>query len=101
MVDIYELSDKEMLERIGENFKRMRLLINISQKKLAEKSGISLSTIKRFEKGEPISTLYLVRLFRAINRLDELDKLFIVPGFLSQEMRIISKRIRKRASRNH
>ncbi len=101
MIDIYELSDKEMLERIGENFKRIRLLINISQKKIAEKSGISLSTIKRFEKGEPISTLYLVRLFRAINRLDELDKLFIVPGFSSREMRMLSNKIRKRASRNH
>jgi len=100
MIDIYELSDRELLKRIGSNFKRMRLLMDISQKRLAEITGISRSTIVRFENGKPISTFYLVKIFRGIKSLDDLDKLFILPGYTSEEMHIISKKERKRASNN-
>lgn len=99
MVDIYKLTDREILKRIGNNFKTIRLLMDISQERIAEITGISRATIVRFEKGEPISMLYLVKILRGLRKLNDLEKLFLFPGYSNIEMRIMSKMERKRASR--
>ena len=52
MVDIYGSSDAVIRSRIGERLKSLRLKQNITQQALAEEAGVSLSSIKKIEKGE-------------------------------------------------
>ena len=46
------LTDMAILERIGENLKSARLKQNITQQSLSEAASVSLSSIKKIEKGE-------------------------------------------------
>ena len=50
--NIYILTDIELCNRIGVKMKTVRLKQNMSQDELADKSGVSISTIKRMEDGE-------------------------------------------------
>ena len=50
--NIYILTDTELCNRIAAKIKTVRLKQNISQAELADKSGVSISTIKRMEDGE-------------------------------------------------
>ena len=52
MEDIYMLTDAAICNLLGENLKGARLKQNITQQKLAEEAGVSLSTVKKMEKGE-------------------------------------------------
>ena len=50
--NIYILTDTELCNRIAAKIKTVRLKQNMSQAELANKSGVSISTIKRMEDGE-------------------------------------------------
>ena len=50
--NIYILTDTELCNRIAAKIKAVRLKQNMSQAELADKSGVSISTIKRMEDGE-------------------------------------------------
>ena len=54
-MELYALTDNMILEKIGENIKRMRLEHNISQKELASSAGVAISSIAALERGENIS----------------------------------------------
>lgn len=56
-----------------------RLLLNITQAELAERTGVSLSSIKRFEKTGEISFASLLELALILGSLDEFDRIFIPP----------------------
>ncbi len=49
--NIYILTDTELCNRIAAKIKTVRLKQNMSQAELADKSGVSISTIKRMEDG--------------------------------------------------
>ena len=48
----------------------MRLKQNMSQAELADKSGVSISTIKRMEDGEVKNFESLIRVLRTLGKLD-------------------------------
>ena len=73
MTDIYVLSDMAILAKIGEKMKSVRLKQNITQQSLAEAANISLSTVKKIEKGEIRSFDALLRLLRTLGKLDVLQ----------------------------
>ena len=73
MDDIYILSDTAICNRIGNNLKTIRLKQNITQQSLAESADISLSSIKKIEKGEIRSFDTLLRVFRMLGKLDILQ----------------------------
>ena len=50
--NIYMLSDPEICKRIAAKIKMIRLKQNMSQAELADKAGISVSSVKRIEDGE-------------------------------------------------
>ena len=51
MVDFYEYSTPELVRLLGERFKEYRMRCNLTQKEVAEQSGIGLTTIHKFENG--------------------------------------------------
>ena len=72
MEDVYMLSDAMILTKIGEHLKAIRLKQNITQQALAEESGVSLSSVKKIEKGEIGSFDSLLRVLRTLGKLDVL-----------------------------
>lgn len=75
MEDIYMLADEVILNKIGKRLKAVRLKQNITQQRLAEESGVSLSTVKKIENGEMRSFDSLVRVLRTLGKLDVLQPL--------------------------
>ena len=75
MDDIYMLADASILTRIGSRLKADRLKQNITQQSLAETAGISLSSLKKIEKGEIGSFDSLLRVLRTLGKLDVLQPL--------------------------
>lgn len=77
MIDYYEYSIPELLKPLGARFKDYRLRSNMTQKDVSEQSGITITTIHRFENGATgnmsLSTFLL--LMKAIGQLDALDEL--------------------------
>ena len=72
MEDIYMLSDAMILTKIGEHLKAIRLKQNITQHALAEESEVSLSSVKKIEKGEIGSFDSLLQVLRTLGKLDVL-----------------------------
>lgn len=75
MEDIYSLSDAQILTKIGEKIKAVRLKQNITQDSLAKSSSVSLSSVKKVEAGEICSFDTLLRILRILGMLDELSHL--------------------------
>ena len=68
--NIYILTDTELCNRIAAKIKTVRLKQNMSQAELADKSGVSISTIKRMEDGEVKNFESLIRVLRTLGKLD-------------------------------
>ncbi|MGM9738155.1 MAG: helix-turn-helix domain-containing protein [Candidatus Cryptobacteroides sp.] len=68
--NIYILTDIELCSRIAAKIKKVRLKQNMSQAELADKSGVSISTIKRMEDGELKNFESLIRVLRILGKLD-------------------------------
>ena len=75
MEDIYSLSDAQILAKIGEKIKAVRLKQNITQDSLAKESSTSLSSVKKVETGKIGSFDTLLRISRTLGMLDEFSHL--------------------------
>lgn len=77
MKDLYEFSTPELVRMLGIRFKEYRMRCNLTQKEVADQSGIGLTTIHKFENGTAgnlsLSTfLLLLKVIGQINSLDDL-----------------------------
>ena len=101
MDDIYILADNVIQQRIGEKIKKLRLKQNITQKNLSDISNVSLSTIKKVERGEIASFDSLLRILRILGKLDIFQPLIeeeqLSPNEYYELMKSAKKRQRKRA----
>lgn len=75
MEDIYMLADEMIQRKIGIRLNAVRLKQNITQQRLAEDSGVSLSSVKKIEKGEIGSFDSLLRVLRTLGKLEVLQPL--------------------------
>jgi transcriptional regulator with XRE-family HTH domain len=75
MPDYYEYSVPELIGLLGERFRDYRLRYNLTQKDVAEQSGITVNTIHKFETGNAgnISLRTFLLLMKTIRRLDGID----------------------------
>lgn len=99
-MELYALTDNMILEKIGENIKRMRLEHNISQKELADSAGVAISSIAALERGENISLKTLVPILRALNSLHMLSDFLKEPEIspIAYAKQLDGQKSRKRAS---
>lgn len=66
----------EILIQIALRAKEKRLFLNLSQKSLSDRSGVSFGVIKKFEKSGKISLKSLLQLAFALESLNEFADLF-------------------------
>jgi transcriptional regulator with XRE-family HTH domain len=75
MVDFYEYSTPELVRLLGNRFKEYRMRCNLTQKEVAELSGIGLTTIHKFENGTAgnLSLSTFILLLKVVGQIDALD----------------------------
>ena len=76
MIDYYEYSIPELVKLLGARF-NYRLRSNMTQKEVSEQSGITITTIHKFENGSSgnVSLGTFLLLLKAIGQIDALDEL--------------------------
>lgn len=77
MTDYYEYSIPELVQMLGVRFKDYRMRSNMTQKEVAEQSGLTVNTIHKFENGRvpnlSLSTfLLLMKSIGCINNLEDM-----------------------------
>lgn len=77
------LSPVQLKKQIAVQAKQRRLEKNLSRMSLAEKSGVSASTIKHFETTGKISLESLLAIAMVLNCLAEFAQLFLSPDPVS------------------
>ncbi len=63
-----------VLQELGRRIERLRLARDLSQEVLAQQAGIGRATEQRIEAGAPVKTTALIKVLRALDRLDVLDE---------------------------
>lgn len=87
-MNMFNLNQKTPVEidnLIAERIRKIRKRRKISQKRLSEKSGVSLGSVKRFETSGEISLISLTKIAIALEIHQELEQLFEDVPFLSIE----------------
>jgi len=76
-MDLREYSNTQILRMLGPRFRSYRLALNITQKEMAERAGISEATLRKFENGhlDNMTMTNFMSLLRQTGRLSELDSL--------------------------
>ena len=69
-------SPVDVMLSVAQRAKALRLEQNITQQELADKVGIAIGTVKRFEKSGEIQFNHLLRLALVLGRLDEFCNVF-------------------------
>lgn len=70
----------DILKSTAQNIADLRKEMDWTQKDLANKSGVSYGSIKRFERLGKISFESLLKIAEAFNRLDEFETLLLSKG---------------------
>ena len=72
---VYLKTAQEVQAGIAGRFKARRLAMNLTQRELAARSGVTFSSLKRFEREGLIALGSLLNLALVLNCLDDFDKL--------------------------
>ena len=98
------ISSSKAQKKIAENVRERRLQMNLTQEGLAERSGVPLSTLRKFEQKGNISLESFLKLLSVIGGLEEVINALKpnIPNFksidevLKSEEEITKKRGRKK-----
>ena len=82
-----ELSDPIILQRIGSRIRDYRMRMEMTQSELAERSGVSMGTVVRLERGETVSVLLLISILRTLGALENLETLLPELGISPMQLR--------------
>lgn len=84
----------DILKETAKKHRNLRKQLKLSQAKLAEQSGISLGSIKRFEQTGKIAFESLLKLAHILGRLSEFENLFSPKEDLSKIEKLFSDKTR-------
>ncbi len=75
MANFFEYSTPEIVRLLGERFKEYRMRSNLTQKEVAELSGVGLTTIHKFENGSAgnLSLSTFILLLKVVGQVDALN----------------------------
>jgi transcriptional regulator with XRE-family HTH domain len=99
---VYLKTVQEVQSGIAERFKALRLAMNLTQRELAARSGVTWSSLKRFEREGLIALDSLLNLALVLDCLDDFDKLAVesrhTPTALSLDAMLATPALRRRAT---
>lgn len=99
---IYMLADPLIEQKIGEKIRYLRLRQNKTQQQLAKETQLSLSTIKKLEKGTISSFDSFIRVIRILGKLECLVPIIeeepLSPNEYYELTQLLHKKERKRAT---
>ena len=72
----FEPTPLEICVSLAERHKKLRKKLSLTQAEMAERSGVSLGSLKRFENTGKISLESLLKLAHLIGRLEDFDTVF-------------------------
>lgn len=82
-----ELSDSIILQRLGSRIRDYRMRMEMTQSELAERSGVSMGTVVRLERGNTVSVLLLISILRTLGVLENLENLLPELSLSPRQMR--------------
>jgi transcriptional regulator with XRE-family HTH domain len=93
---------KNIAQGIAKRVKQKRIGMNMTQRELAERSGVSFGSVKRFEQKAEISLKHLLHIAVVLRSLSDFEALFTQDEYQSIDEVIEEKKKqeRKRAGRN-
>lgn len=85
-------------QNIRNKFKKLRIIKNYTQTELAKRSGVTISSLKRFEQKAEISLMNLIKLAIILDATEGFETLFVSePNTLNDFLKIKKAKERKRA----
>lgn len=86
-----ESTPLEVCKIMAERHRTLRKLLKLSQEQMAERSGVSLGSLKRFENTGKISLDSLLKLMHLLGRLNEFDKLLLANENLDEVKKLFTE----------
>lgn len=82
LLDSYTLDNPEdVAKEVAENFRKRRVERNITRQHIAERSGVPISTVARFERTGLIAFESLIKLAMALGYIADIRNLFSTAKF--------------------
>ena len=77
MENVYAYSNPEIIAKLGARYREYRQLSGMTLKEVADKAGLSVMTIQKFESGtaKDVTMTTILRLLRVINQLENVEAL--------------------------
>ena len=97
MTDIDLIAPSDVMQRTAQRAKALRLEQNITQQELADKVGIAVGTVKRFEKTGEVQFNHLLRIALVLGRLDDFKTLFAAEDVPVSLYNLKVEKVRQRA----
>lgn len=92
-------TEAEISQELGHRIAQQRIKKNITQAELASRAAVSISTIKRLEKGEGATLGNFIRVLNSLGLVNDLSQIAVKPTFSIQEFEEMNSITpRKRAS---
>lgn len=86
LLDTYTMPNAEALgKKIAEDFRSRRVEKGLTREEIAEKSGVAMSNVARFEQKGLISLTNLIKLGMALGYTAEVKNIFAEPKFSTME----------------
>lgn len=96
-MDTHQATTDELMIELGRRLRRYRLQQNRPLQEVADSAGIGLRTAVRAEAGQNPTLATVIKILRALDRLESLDA-FLPPALPSPiEMARLAGRVRERA----
>jgi transcriptional regulator with XRE-family HTH domain len=95
------MSDDGILAEIGNRIARYRIDQQITQANLAEQAGVSKRTVERVEAGASVQFSTIIRILRALDAMQGLDRMIPEPPVRPMELLKHKGKVRQRASSSH
>lgn len=93
-MDWYYMSNKAILQEVGHRLRSYREKRKLTQKALAERSGLSLFTIAQLEQGKSVSLNSLLPVLRELRLLNNLDA--FIPEMPESPIRLLDNQSKNR-----